>query len=1840
MDNASQRVRAAQRLLELELQGIDPNAAADLSVGDAVRQAAMGQLPGDGDPTRRVPAEAAWNRSWNSSRSTERTGDVAPLLRAEGTPLVEVVADDLELQLREALGVGFDGDAVIGVDADTLKSVQERIGALASAQSGLVTGEAIRVLARRYGIDPNLPAENLAELLAGDLAEQNMSLYPDAPPAAPPSRTERRSDPTQRISENPFPERPSSLEGAPAADELFVPMEVPQEYLIPRFEYDQLGRLKEDADGNPVPRLSAEGRPTFETIRTRKILPHRVVDGKSGAADAGEFTTIGRRRDGSDGNRSAEEVSFVLDRGDGTYQLSEPDGTGYKSSVIDEGQLGRYLIDMGYDRIAGPKLGFTATAPTLGDAESLGRMLFDRLQPGNATPGAVAEVVRQIDALGQVADGALADRALAAAGFRRQGAELETGRQLLERAREIAEAEPQAPRPARAALPAPQPTSPVMDVTPPTAFPSRGAGVEDVVGAPVRRARDMSRGQTLMTPADRQAQEVAAAGVSGPGASFVDSVSGSVDSLSFLGPGGRPITATANPAESISLAAGSLAPEGTFRPGILSGLSEARGGSGPGGSVFSTGPSLAGTESIDTGTLPSTIPVTMASSVAMPDRVDLFQLSDTATPATPLLNFEATPGSWADQASSGSLDVGGVDMVRAIDPADADVSRQQFVELSNRQAAVKTILQQFPGWESTDDLGEIFRRMDEAREAEPAFADLDVAEQFEMATMGSEDLQGLAADLDLEAEQTFNPNTYTQSQSVSSPAGGSVLSTADNLPPASVTLDRAGRVRRAADPAAPAPTPANPSDVAFGMDGTRRQPAGSDQRGVLLQASMDANLRSERVLTKVYNMYNPTQADELPSTPEQVAAEVRGNEDFFRLPEAYKKRILAVIAQPDAVTSLLDDTVAKQKSLRKELAGASASPARTADDLDGAPADDLASAPDDVTDIPAMRDEATADLEEADANAQFYQEQKQNAGVAQPISLRRVQDIVRRALGIQRGERMPLAFRSYDSRFGRRVSRADIEALNNRRTSIAKYDSMSDEEYQRLRARNTDLPPTRQEHIATLGNEFKRLARLISSDTLQDADPSGTNQARLVQQLFAADPKVRASALRELFAVKGLRGPDGLIVGDDGMAVLEMLARDPAYGSVENVLYDVLSRDPALNNPEAAAGRIVDESGAEVSGGALGPESLRAAAQTLASDVQTMGGRRLSSEELTETGVPAYLPDGWGEPTVETPPPPTRPSFIDRLRNYIPFMRRQADDQTAGPQVVTQRGLDSAAEEIAAATTPEEMNAALARINATAERTLALLDDTNDPPVAGVSRRGNADGILSTPISSSSSARQQILDRVESLRATWRRRMDQIQRSGGPVSPSAATDKTLEIEATNAFSEAYVAASQAGAGTAEAVRAGKEARDAVLKSGVQPISAADADAAALPGAETAAPAVLGRAAATANVSRGSATRGRGGSSASVSPARGSMNPAGYTIVFSDPDAVSSLRMRERESLLMALDSRISAAEADAAAGRPTAAGSEQMPPDGLASLRQQRSAIAVPAVSMLEDGRVSVRLTPDSEPIIGDLLRPVETDFGPVPPAFSGDLVGLDFGADGTPALRKKGNVTDRRGQDVQFEPVPVIGAASGASVVATPRLELPPGYRWSESGVAAPAAAGAVAPEVPPTKDIMDDFSRPVGDGLEESIPYDGDELDVNADEERIGTAIEESLLRPTPGPGRAAAERELEAEQAGKGGKKTKGSKSRKDGVTAGRAVAGAGLTALGGLGGTAIGPGVMNALVGAGTLGGLGFAPGGRAYGETPPDGASGDINTSAEPAGSQVRQARRRLSYLTSQNPLPY
>lgn len=1868
---------AARRRRAIERTGVDPAGARSESLAAAVRQAALGGLPESGNPATRVPAAAAWDRS-------ARSGDVAPLLRARGTPVAELVADDLELQLREAMAVEFDNANVSGVREPSFEDVQRRIAVLAEAQDGTVAGDAVRILAQRYGLDPNLPPQQLAEQLAGGLAGQNTSPFEDLPGRAIDSRLER-------VSDNPFPARPSSLEGAPAANELFEPMVTPMEFRVPRYQYDELGQIKLDAEGNPLPRMDPEtGRPTFESVSRRPLMPYRTVDGQQFPVEAGEFTTIGRRRNSSDGNRSPESVAFVLDRGDGTYQLSRvADSGSYDSQIIDQDQLGRVMIENGFEYLSGPDLGFMAQGPTAGEADALGRMLFESMQPGAATTDQLSEVLQQLEEISDVYDGALLERALEVAGFQSPGDELSAGRALLGRALEEASARaPSAsgPRPAwmgdsgprpwdqrpalaelesaarvRRAAQSPDPFS--LAIGPPAALPERGAGVVDVAGDATRRARNLAAGQDLLTPAERAALDVES--VAGPTGGSVDVVSAPAAGEQLLGPDISPVSADLffNPAADISLAA--PAPETfSFRPGILSGRADVSASperpTGPflsplasrmrrrqapdlGASSLSTDVLPEGF-ALDTGTLPSAVPVTMDSSLPMPDRLDVLGgLSDVATPDTPVMNFDFS-GDWARAAGrgaavdatwrnkdydqpvrvtgmagevdgvkyysiegsgtaipeneldfgsaappgqtssgpnvAGTVDVGGVSDVTPLAAGDAALARRQFAELANRDAAARAVLQRFPGWEFTDDLGEIFRRMDAARAAEPAFADLDVTEQFQMASMGVDDLRPLADDIARELAATANPNFLTQSQSVSGPSSGATFSTDQNLPPVSLNAGAAARVRQARNgPQAPVAAPEDggspPSETAFGFARGNLEPDRSaPPQSADLRMQIDNARRVERLLAMAERLYE-TPKDGLARTPDMVTRAVVGSKDFFDLPQGTQDAVRTVLQSPDQVTAMANETIDRAKLLSRQLEQAESAAPRPV----RRPQTDLppiADSPDNVTDISAARQSADAALDESGENADFLASQRGNIGQAPRISLAQVRNNVRRILGLASGDELPLAFRDYDSQFGKDISEADVDRSIRLQGLIKQYEDMDDAAYDALRARNSDRPASRQAQIAEYRNEFARLERLIAADSAQDADPSGANQTRLVQRAFSDSPAERLRALRDLFAVKGLRDSSGNIVGDDGLAVLEALANDPSYGSVEAVLYDVLSRNPALNDPESAAGRIVDESGAELSRGALGPESLRAAARTLAEDAAAYGARRLGSDELNETfatsgltpgAAPQWLPENWGSPTPPEGPSevPIRPSFIDRLRNYLPFAQQPAAPPAPEPQVVARRGLDVAEQELAEASTPEEMNAVLARINHIREQALTVLDDTNDPPAAMVRRRSDADGVLSTPISTESSARQEIVDRANELTEAWRRRMEQMQ--AAESSPVAGTvDSPVD---------------PAGPDEPPVARAARQAqaeRASFVPRGVS------ADLVARRAAEQAA--------------------------RQPQPLR---NPANMSVFLpAEQSEVVRNALNTRQQQLESLDRRIAELESDPAAssapdarwGRATAE-----------ALRKERARISVPAGTRdPQTGEVRIQLANDGEELAGLFVQPTETADGLVPPPLKAGFIAIDFDSTGAPVLRER-NVIDRRGQDVAFS-------------------DSPPARRTSTEPVQEVAPEPARTP-AKTDKEILEEFSR----------PFEEDVLEVSSDEARIDSDIETSLAdgdpvpslanaEPTPGPGRRRATEEYEAEQARKAGKR-----GRKPLITRGRVVGS--VVGAGVLGGGSVG--VHTGLSSLGLIGGasgLGLAPMSAAYGETAPTSREQDINILAEPAGSQVRRARQRIQYLTTQNPLPY
>ena len=1811
----------------------------------------------------------------------------APVTQARRKPVAEQVADDLEQTLLEAMDIRADADGVLGVDEQVFEDLRRRIQIIGGPQAndpsvfvvnrdfalasdyetvpgaGSVERAAVQILARRYGVPEGASLSEAATTIAEGLAVQRMSLSPKEANVVP-------TDGSRRILDDPFPERPTSLEGAPPADELFEPIEVPVTERIPRFERDALGRIKVDGDGNPLARLSPDGTPTFEAVQRRRLMPHRVSDGQ--LVEAGEFMVIGRRRNTSDGNQSPEDVVFVLDRGDGTYQVSRPAaedsparaaGSQYDSQIVDQNKLGRLMVENEYGHISGPELGFEAVAPTVGEAESLGRMLAAALrpapvpgspdstaftalgreirvpgtknqdpswqvQPGSATPEQLAEIVRRIDGLGDLFDGALRDRAMQAAGFQQAGNEMAFGRQLLDEARMLAEVEPSAPAMARPAATTAASPEFVGNVAPP-----RGPVSVDQVSAPVLRARDLLDTE-LLTPAQREARILAENTVSGPTEAVTDVVSGSAGEM-FV-----PEFPTSNPADQFAGPAPPLyPPQGQIREGVLSGLSEVR--PPRGGESMSMG-EMSPASVIDTAIPAQTATMPPESAVPMPDELDVLRgLSDVTQPDTPVMNFQATPGSWAEGVSGRPVDVGGVDVARILEPDDADLARRAWTDLSNREAAARVLSERFPYIEDTEDLADIFRRMEQAGEIEPAFRDLDATEQFQMAQMSADELRELATELADEMAQTVNPNTLTQSQSVSAPttdmdelaarvrqARGTTTSPGAlfDITGRSIPVNQQGWPAgteswsaSAANPSAPAPTrtPADPSRVAFGFDnasgGVRRRLA--EQREMNLQAREAAAKRMELVLYRAEGMWEKGD-----TTPAQIAASVQGDGDWFGLPEIEKQAVLEATKTPEGTKQLLDSAIAQSQAGRRRARGEDPV-ARYYDDPEPTP--DV-EAPDNVTDIEGLRDSAAAELEAADANAAFARE---NIPSDRGISLRRAQQIVRERLGLQRGDRLPLAFRGYDSRFSRRISESDVAQLIELRDFINKYERMSPEEYAQLRQRNTDLPRDKDENVQRLGAEFKALARQVSLDTIQDVDASGVNQSRLVQSLFSENPQARLNALRELFDVttQGRKRPN-----DDGLTVLQRLADDPAYGSIENVLYDVLRRDPAINDPEAMSSRILDEAGQPVSAASMGPESLRSAAGTLAEDARRFASRTVSPEELRATGIdPTFQPAAPDAPEI-------RPSFVDRL------LGRQAEP--APPQVVTRQGLDNAAEQIAAARTPEDMNAILAEINSTRDRVLSQLDDSNDPPVMdgpeasaptafdprsrfqpdgrwATVRQGWAGEVevrnRETP-GVERSARQQIMERADELTEQWRRRMEQIQRGGDPETPRAVADASYEIEGNDAFSVAFEEARSSGAPMEEAIAAGNAARQALRERGGRQFTAEEADAAALPGGRAPSqlrPLTRGQAQQDLSASRAG---GAGGRKRADPPQRA--NLANYTAVFSrDQEDLLNLGIEVRQQQLESIDARIAQLEQDATTGRPNRLGSEGVEPATISALRASRARLQAPIVTRMDDGTLQIQFTPNTPPVTGTILQPLETADGLEPPTFGPELAGVDFDAAGNPRLRRDGTIVDRRGRDVTFDAPPAATAMAG-TLAATPRLELPAGYRW-DPATQPPPPTSRSEPTARTDEEILDEFANPaggpdearIGGDIDESVRATGDpDIDAPANDYTYeGTPfVEDGPL--SPGPGRTPRKSD---------GKPPRSliKKATRAGV-----VGGLGLTGIQG-GRMALAPFL---------------APTGIGYGAQDPMAAEGDINTAADPAGSRVRRARQQIVYGTTQNRLPY
>lgn len=91
----------------------------------------------------------------------------------------------------------------------------------------------------------------------------------------------------------------------------------------------------------------------FASQRIRTIQDGKPIDVLVDDTDK-ELTQLVRRRKGGDGNRSDEVRLYVLDRGDGTFQVINPDGS--PNLIYGRGALGRLMEEQGLSYAGGPQL--------------------------------------------------------------------------------------------------------------------------------------------------------------------------------------------------------------------------------------------------------------------------------------------------------------------------------------------------------------------------------------------------------------------------------------------------------------------------------------------------------------------------------------------------------------------------------------------------------------------------------------------------------------------------------------------------------------------------------------------------------------------------------------------------------------------------------------------------------------------------------------------------------------------------------------------------------------------------------------------------------------------------------------------------------------------------------------------------------------------------------------------------------------------------------------------------------------------------------------------------------------------------------------------------------------------------------------------------------------------------------------------------------------------------------------------------------------------------------------------------------------------------------------------
>jgi hypothetical protein len=1198
--DGSGRVLSGLEARQRAAEGLGTATAAADSSSAAVRQAAMGGQP--------APVRSSAD-AMNPAR--RRAAEIAARV------------EEIEQSILGRLDVSTDADGVLGVNELAFEQVRDALAGLARSADP-VDQAVVAALARQSGLSGG-SAETLAEGIAQNFAIERMRI------AELPEATIRNTG-TERIAENPFPERGPSAAGAPEAIEYFVPVQV--EVPVPGGQtvVDAFGRPKLDAfTGTPIPRRDPDGLQTFAPPTTRRVIrpARRLVadDGSVSLEPIGELevTVVGRRRRGADGNQSPEQVSYVVNRGDGRYQIADPDDeavSGYSFRIVDEPSLGVYIADNKFERLSGPSLPDFTAGPTRDSAGALGQALLSIAR--KETPTTVdnlRRIVSEIQGLQRYSSNALYQSALESLGV----GSAERGQSLLDQATARLRDLDDAPGMQSSSAGLPPIFTPGVrssSATPDIVEASGSArpvstSTAAASGAPFlarQRQRRVVANQGPSTTVEVDGPGVATADVAGPSGGMATSSSIStnqgVPDIFATGPDPGPVVA---------------GPGATFS-------ADASGGIDPRFTTQSFG-----------GEFGNAIPETAT------DPALLDGLRSYSTTASPVLNFTTEPGSYSadyvrrllqgqDSPGSGSVDV------QAVTPDELGAATRDRMDYENRLQAVGAMAREFSG-EGASDIGDIFRRMDVVSASDPAFRSLPVEEQFELARMSGDELSALRDDL-LRDEASFpNPaDLSSSSRDVLGPAARTSIE-------ASTGSGLAGDGM--SSPFAPAPTPErafptgdrSSSSVAFGLgDGT---------------PNADATIAALR--------------ERIRSGSPEVAAEAR---ESLRL---------------------------IQESRQRTAAANEAEAAR------------VAASPDNLTPeaAEALQSRAGREQAEREATAKFLAGQRQNIPQPNAMNIDQAQAAVREALGLEPGDTLPLAFRDYDGRFGRRVSKQDVQDYQDLVTERRVTERMTDEQYAAARSRDLartaraaaagkradpPLPATRQQRIAELNDAIEAKANQINVPEEMLRDPTGENQARLVSQLFSDNMQLQVAALDELFT--GGVGANRR----DGLTNLLRIANTEQYGgSVARVIEDVLLRDKSLNDMAQSGGRALTEDGLSVGASpVLGPESLRAASEHLAQVADYAGSRTIGPEARP---VPLDQPE--------------QPGIFKRIRDFFQTSRRSSEPTPEpGQPEVTRGGLEGLDEQIARAN-DDELDALTTRISDIRDRVraAATADDlvvTND----------------------------------------------------------------------------------------------------------------------------------------------------------------------------------------------------------------------------------------------------------------------------------------------------------------------------------------------------------------------------------------------------------------------------------------------------------------------------------------------------------------------------------------------